>query len=185
MGKLIAAINMTIDGSFDHTAGIADDELHEHYTELLKASSVILYGRITYQLMQYWQNVLKNPTGIKAMDDFAVTIDRIPKIVFSQTLKHTEWQTAQLATGNLKDEIVALRQQEGGDILVGSPSLIIACLNLGLVDEFQLCVHPVIQGKGEMLLFKNINSRIDCKLIKTKTFGSGALVFYYEPVKNS
>jgi dihydrofolate reductase len=176
---------MTIDGSFDHTAGIADDELHEHYSELLKTSSTILYGRITYQLMQYWQNVLKNPTGIKAMDDFAVTIDRIPKIVFSHTLKHTDWPTAQLATRNLKDEIVALRQQKSGDILVGSPSLIIECLNLNLVDEFQLCVHPVIQGQGEMLLFKNITGRMNCKLVKTKTFASGALVLYYEPVKNS
>jgi dihydrofolate reductase len=88
MRKLIAAINMTLDGFCDHTAMIADDEIHQHYNELLSSASTVLYGRITYQLMEsYWPTVVKNPTGNKPMDEFAVTIDNIPKIVFSNTLK--------------------------------------------------------------------------------------------------
>lgn len=82
MQKVIAVINMTLDGFCDHTAGIADEDLHQHYTELLNDAGVILYGRITYQLMQFWQTILKKPSGEKSMDDFAIAIDKISKIVF-------------------------------------------------------------------------------------------------------
>ena len=87
MRKVIAAINMTLDGFCDHTAGIPDEEIHQHYTELLNEGDAILYGRITYQLMEYWQPLVKNPSGEKTMDDFAKAIDKIPKIVFSHMLK--------------------------------------------------------------------------------------------------
>lgn len=90
MRKLIAAINMTLDGFCDHTAVAPDEEIHQHYAELLDNGGAILYGRITYQLMQYWQPLIKNPSGEKSMDDFAVAIDKVPKIVFSRTLKNTE-----------------------------------------------------------------------------------------------
>lgn len=182
MRKLIAAINVTLDGYCDHTAGIADDELHQHYNELLKSADAVIYGRITYQLMEYWPTVVKNPTGNKSIDDFAATIDNISKIVFSHTLKNVEWKNSRLAKGNLKEEVLALKQQPGKDVLVGSPSLIVALMNLNLIDEFQLCVHPVILGKGLQLL-KNINDRINLKLLRTKTFGSGAVTLYYEPAK--
>ena len=96
--KLIAAINMTIDGFCDHTAGIADDELHQHYNELLSQAGALLYGRVTYQLMEsYWPTVVKNPTGNKPMDEFAVLMQNIPKIVFSHTLTNVEWENAKLA----------------------------------------------------------------------------------------
>jgi dihydrofolate reductase len=87
MRKLIAAMNMTIDGFCDHTVMIADDEIHQHYTELLKTADAILYGRITYQLMEYWPTVVKNPTGNKTMDEFAVAIDNISKLFFPIHLK--------------------------------------------------------------------------------------------------
>jgi dihydrofolate reductase len=182
MRKLIAAINITLDGFCDHTAMIADEELHQHYNELLNSADTILYGRITYQLMEYWPTVVKNPTGIKSTDEFAVTMDNIPKIVFSNTLKNVEWKTAKLAKKDIKEEVLELKQQAGKNILVGSPSLIAACMNLNLIDEYQLCVHPVILGKG-LPLFKNINDRINLKLLKTKTFGSGSITLYYEPAK--
>ena len=182
MRKLIAAINMTLDGFCDHTAGIADEEIHQHYADLLNNSGTILYGRTTYQLMEYWRDVLKNPTGNKSMNDFAVTIDKIPKIVFSHTLKNVDWKTAKLATRGLREEVLELKQQAGKAILAGSPSLIISLMNLGLIDEFQLCVHPIILGKG-LPLFKNIQDQVNLKLLKTKTFGSGVVAFYYEPAK--
>jgi dihydrofolate reductase len=183
MRKLIAAINMTLDGFCDHTAGIANDELHQHYNELLLDAGAIIYGRITYQLMEsYWPNIVKNPTGNRAMDEFAVIIQNIPKIVFSRTLTNVEWENANLAQGDFKEEVLHLKQQQGKDILVGSPSLIVTLTILNLIDEYQLCVHPVIIGSG-LPLFKNITNRVILKLLKTKIFGSGSIVLYYEPTK--
>jgi dihydrofolate reductase len=180
MRKLIAAMNMTLDGFCDHTAMIADDEIHQHYSDLLRSAGTLLYGRIAYQLMEsYWPTVVKNPTGNKPTDEFAVTIDKIPKIVFSRTLKEIEWKTARLATRDLKEEVLELKQQAGKDILVGSPSLIAALTQLGLIDEYQLGVQPTVVGSG-LSLFKNITDRVDLKLLKTKTFGCGAVILYYE-----
>ncbi len=180
MRKLIAAMNMTLDGFCDHTAGIADDELHEHYNELLHDAGALLYGRITYQLMEsYWPSVVKNPTGNKPADEFAVLIDNIPKIVFSTTLKNVEWKNTILKNGGIKEVVSELKKQTGKSIFVGSPGLIAACTQLGLIDEYQLCVHPIILGSG-LILFKNISDRINLKLLKTKTFGSGVVALYYE-----
>jgi len=180
MRKVIAAFNMTLDGVCDHTAGIADEEIHQHYTELLNEGDTILYGRITYQLMEFWRTVLENPSDKQSMNDFAKAIDKIPKIVFSHTLKNLEWDSATLASRALQEEVLELKQQPGRDILVGSRSLIIQLMKLNLIDEFQLCVYPVIAGGG-MALFENLHDRTILKLIKTKTFSGGSVVFYYEP----
>ncbi len=182
MKKVIAAFNMTLDGVCDHTAGIADEGLHQHYSELIDHGGVILYGRTTYQLMQFWQTLLQNPSGEKSMDDFAVSIDKIQKLVFSNTLKETGWNSAELAKKPLDETVLELKQQTGKDILVGSRSLIIQLLNSHLIDEFQICIHPVIEGKG-LLLFDQIKGRIMLKLMKTKSLNSGATVFYYEPIR--
>jgi len=173
---------MTLDGFCDHTAITPDDEIHRHYNELLQNADTIIFGRITYQLMEYWPTVVENPTGNKATDEFAVTIDNISKIVFSRTLKSVGWKTAMIAKQGIQEEVLGLKQREGRDILVGSPGLIISCMNLNLIDEFQLCVHPVVAGKG-LPLFKNINDKTHFKLLKTKTFDSGAVTLYYEPAK--
>ena len=181
MRKLIAGLNMSLDGFCDHTEGIADDELHQHYNDLLRDADTLIYGRITYQLMEsHWPTVVKEPTGNKPMDEFALLIDNITKIVYSRTLKNVTWRNSVLKNEIFKEEIIDLKQQNGKNILVGSPSLIVALANLDLVDEFQICVQPFILGRG-LPLFKNIANRIDLQLIKTKTFGSGSVVHYYEP----
>jgi dihydrofolate reductase len=183
MRKLIAAINMTLDGFCDHTAMTADDEIHQHYNELLSNAGTLLYGRITYQLMEsYWPSVVKNPTGNKPMDEFAVLIDNISKIVFSRTLKNVAWKNTELKKEIIKEEVLELKQQAGKNILAGSPSLIVALARLDLIDEYQLAVQPTILGTG-LPLFKNIKDRIDLKLLKTKTFGCGAVTHYYESIK--
>ncbi|MFN0189254.1 MAG: dihydrofolate reductase family protein [Bacteroidia bacterium] len=182
MKKVIAAFNMTLDGVCDHTTGIADEDLHNHYAELIDNGSVILYGRTTYQLMQFWQELLKKPSGEKAMDDFAISIDKIQKLIFSNTLKDTGWDSAKLAKRPLDEEILELKQHVDKDILVGSRSLIIQLLNSNLIDELQICIHPIIEGKG-LLLFDQIKNKIMLKLIKTKLLSSGATVFYYEPIR--
>jgi dihydrofolate reductase len=183
MRKLIAAINMTLDGFCDHTAMIADEEIHQHYSELLSNADTLLYGRITYQLMEsYWPSVVKNPTGNKPRDEFAVLIDNISKIVFSRTLKNVDWKNTKLKKEVIKEEVLELKQQTGKNILVGSPSLIVALTQLDLIDEYQLGVQPIVLGNG-LPLFKNINDRINLKLLKTKIFGCGAVTLYYEPAK--
>lgn len=179
MSKIIAAINTTLDGFCDHTAGIPDEEIHDHYTKLLNDADTILYGRITYQLMQFWQTLLKNPSGEKSMDDFAIAIDRVPKIVFSHTLKNLGWDSAKLADQPLEKVVKELKKQPDQNILIGSRSLIVELTNLNLVDEYQICVHPVIIGKG-LPLFERLGDRTILKLIKTKTFTSGAILLYYE-----
>lgn len=175
-------MNMTLDGFCDHTAMTADDEIHQHYSDLLRDADTIIYGRITYQLMEYWKSVVENPTGNKATDDFAVTIDNISKIVYSRTLESVDWKNTELKKEIIIEEILDLKRQAGKDILVGSPSLIIALTNLGLVDEYQIAVHPTVVGSG-LPLFKNISDRIDLKLLRTKTFDCGAVFLYYEPSK--
>jgi dihydrofolate reductase len=181
MRKLIAAINMTLDGFCDHTAVGADEETHQHYTDLIRSADTIVYGRITYLLMEtYWPEIVRNPTSEKSTNDFAIAIDQIRKVVFSRTLKKLEWDSARIADKSFKEEIVTLKNKNGGDILIGSPSMIIEAMNLGLVDELQLMVHPVIVGKG-LALFQPIRDRIELKLIKTKSFKGGAVLFYYEP----
>lgn len=189
MRKVIGAINMTLDGFCDHTAGVPDEEIHQYYTDLLNDAGVILYGRITYELMQFWQTLLKNPSGEKSMDDFAVAIDKISKIVFSTTLKNSGpmalgWVSAKLSTQSVEKEVYELKQQSGKDILVGSRSLIIELMKLNLIDEFQLCVHPVIAG-GSLPLFEAIEDRTILKLNKTKSFGGGAVMLYYQPTRQT
>ena len=180
MRKLIAAINMTLDGIYDHTEGLPDEEIHQHYTELLGQGDAILYGRTTYQLMEFWRTILKNPSEKKSLNDFAIAIDNIPKIVFSHTLNNVEWKSATIANRDLKETVLELKQQPGKDIFAGSRSVIIQLMRLNLIDEFQLCIYPVVAGKG-LPLFENINDRTIFKLIKTKTFNGGAIILYYEP----
>lgn len=174
-------MNMTLDGFCDHTSGVPDEEIHQHYADLLRSAGAALYGRITYQLMEFWRTVLENPTGDKAMDDFAVAIDKTPKIVFSHTLKNVDWESAKLATQDLEQEVSELKQQSGKDVFVCSPNLIVSLTNLGLIDEYQICIHPVVAGSG-LPLFKSISEKIMLKLIKTKTFNGGAVILYYEPI---
>lgn len=186
MRKIVAAFNMTLDGFCDHTAITPDEEVHQHYTNLLHDGDAILYGRITYELMQFWQALIKNPSGEKSMDDFAMAIDKIPKLVFSHTLKNEDpsaigWESAKLANRSLEEEVLELRQKPGKDIFVGSRSLIIQLMNLRLIDQLQLCVHPVVAGNG-LPLFEDISDSITLKLTKTKTFRGGGVILYYEPV---
>ena len=177
---------MTLDGICDHTAGVPDEELLQHYADLLNNVDAVLYGRITYELMKYWKSVAENPSGEKTRDEFAAIMNTIPKIVFSHMHKNIDpiaigWDSAKLANRNLEEEVLELKQS-GKDVLVGSRSLIIQLIKLNLIDEFQLCVHPVVAGGG-LPLFENLTDRTVFKLKKTKTFGGGGVTLYYEMIK--
>lgn len=183
MRKVVAAMNMTLDGYCDHTAGIADAELHQYYADLIKDSGTVLYGRITYKLMEdHWPSVVKNPTGDKSLDEFAIALENVPKIVFSRTLNEVAWKNVALAKRDLADEVAALKQENGKDILIGSPSLIVALTKLDLIDEYRLCIHPVVLGSG-LPLFKNISEKMILKRIDTAFFGSGSVVMRYERIR--
>lgn len=183
MAKIVATLNITLNGSCDHTSGIADEALHHHYTEVIRGSDIILYGRTTYQLMEdYWPGLVKHPSGEKSMDEFAMALHNIQKVVFSSTLKSLSWENAVLAQKSLEEEVRSLKKLPGKDVLIGSPSLINELTKLRLIDEYQLCIHPVIAQDG-LLLFKNIPERMILKLTKTKTFQAGQVMHYYERIK--
>lgn len=179
MRKVIAAINMTLDGYCDHTAVQADADLHDYYSELIHTAGVLLYGRKTYQLMEYWREVLASPDSERSEYDFAVQIDRVPKLVFSRTLKQVDWSSARLAAKSLKDEVLELKRQPGRDIYASSPSMIVQLTKLGLIDEYELCVHPVLAGAG-LPLFKDMEEPVALQFLRMKrTLSSGAVVLCY------
>lgn len=179
MTKVIAAINMTIDGFCDHTILSPDEEVHDHYTNLLNGAGAILYGRTTYQLMEFWRSLLETPSPEKSMNDFATAIDKVPKVVFSRTLKEVDWQTASLSDRSPEEEIASLRRQLNKNIFIGSRSIMLQLMKANLIDEYQLCVHPLLAGGG-LPLFDNINNRTLLKLTGTKTFRGGAVTLYYK-----
>lgn len=180
MRNIIASMNITLDGNCDHRAGIANPELHAYYTALLNNADTMLYGRTTYELMEdFWPNLIENPTGNKSMDDFAAAIDNIGKVLFSRTRKNIAWRNTVLATRSLEGEVTTLKQQPGSDILVGSPSLIAQLTELNLIDQWQICVHPVISGPG-LPLFSGLSKPMHLKLLKTWKFEtSDHVVFVY------
>ena len=180
MRKLIFAINITINGTADHTEAIADDELHDFFTNMLNDMDVILFGRKTYQLMEnFWPVAHKDSGATKSMLRFADKINSIQKIVFSKTLKKVIWENTKLFNGNIRNEVLKLKKQRGKNISIGSLSIASELTNAGLIDEYWFLVHPII-GSINKQIFNNIKKRINLKLISTKTFNSGVVVLRYK-----
>jgi len=180
MRKIIFSINMTIDGFADHTAGIADDELHDFFTDLLDSADTVLLGRKTYEMMaRYWPFADQDPKSTKSELKFAEKYNNVSKLVFSNTLKDVKWNNTTLAKSNLIDEVLNLKNQNGKYIFAGSLSIASALAQKNLIDEYWLLIHPIVLGKGK-LLFEDLQSRIDLKLIETKTFSSGVVVIHYQ-----
>lgn len=181
MRKVIFAINITADGYCSHTDGIADDELHDFYTRLLGSSSVILMGRITYQLMvPYWPDIAKNQSEDEASNAFARVYDSLDKVVVSTTLEQVEGNNTRILRGNVAEEVLALKQQPGKDISVGSLSIASQLSERGLIDEYYFVVHPVVAGKGPRL-FDTVKPKdsLALDLMDLKTFQSGVVALHY------
>ncbi len=148
MRKVVFAINTTADGYCDHRDGIADEELHDFFTNLLRSSSLLVLGRITYQLMvPYWPDIAKSQSEAGATGKFARIFDSLDKIVFSTTLKQVEGNNTRIVRANLAEEVLTLKQQPGNDISVGSLSIASQLSNHGLIDEYYFVVHPVSPEK--------------------------------------
>lgn len=181
MRNLIFAINITLDGCCDHTKAVADDELLDHYTQLLREVDLLVYGRKTYQLMvPYWPDVAKNPSESKASIEFARAFDSIKKVVFSRSLDSVEDTNTRIVRGNLRDEILKLKQETGKNILAGGVDIPSQLIELGLVDEFRFVVQPIVAGEGRRLLNRvGLPERLRLKLVESKFLESGCVALRY------
>jgi len=179
--KLIFAINITLDGCCDHTKQVADDETHEYFTHLMREVDLLVFGRITYQLMvPFWPEVAKSQSMTKASNEFARTFDSIDRIVFSRSLDRAEDKNTRIVRTNLHDEILRLKQEQGKNILVGGVSVPSQLIELGLVDEYRFVVGPIVVGEGRRLLEGvSLPERLQVKLVDTKIFESGCVALRY------
>jgi dihydrofolate reductase len=181
MGRLILEMNVTLDGCCDHTQVIADEELHQYATDLLDQSDALLFGRLTYQLMESsWPAVASSGTGPQAIVDFARKIDRKPKYVVSRTLDQVTWQNSFLLKGPVAEEVAALKEAGMTVLVSGGPGLGSSLAQLGLVDEYHFLVQPIVAGRGPRLL-EGIDRRLDLRLAETRTLKSGVVVLRYTP----
>ena len=182
MRNLIFAINLTLDGCCDHTKLNADEEIHEHYTQLMRDVDLLVYGRKTYQLMvPFWPDVAKNHSGTtQAMNDFAEAFSSNQIIVFSKTLAEAEGNNTRVVRSNLKDEILKLKQERGKSIATGGVSIPSQLIELGLVDEVHVVVQPIVVGEGRRLFDDlSLPEKLHLKLVESKIFESGAIALRY------
>src|ERR1700688_4107009 len=188
MRNVIFAINITLDGCCDHTKlmapkQIADDELLEHYSLLLRDADLLVYGRKTYQLMvPYWPDIAKSQSETKADIECAQTFVSKKKIVFSRSLASAEDGNTRIVRTNLHDEILKLKQEPGKDILVGGVDIPSQLIELGLIDEYRFVVMPIIAGEGRRLMEGvSLPEKLQLKLVEAKPFKSGCVALRYLP----
>ena len=180
MRPLRYSINVTLDGCCDHRAGSTDEELHRYWAEKLAQADALLFGRVTYEMMEAaWR--LPGLTGARPdwMEPFARTIDAAKKYVVSSTLERVDWN-AELVRGDLGKAVEQLKQQPGKGLFVGGVMLPQALAELGLIDEYEFVVHPRLAGHGPTL-FAGLSKPLDLKLVIRQEFGSGAVAMRYEP----
>lgn len=181
MRPLRYSINVTLDGCCDHRAGIADEELHRHASENISRCDALLLGRVTYEMME---TAWRSPRQTGAMPDwtepFARTIDTAKKYVVSSTLKQVDWN-AELVQGDLREAVQQLKQESGKGLFVGGLKLPLALAELGLIDEYEFIVQPIIAGHGPTL-FSGLSKHLNLKLVDRLEFASGAVAMRYEPI---
>jgi dihydrofolate reductase len=183
MRKIILFNLTSLDGYFegpdrDINWHIVDDEFNEFAIQQTGEFGAFLFGRVTYELMaSYW------PTEDAKRDDpnIAELMNRLPKIVFSKTLKKVEWENTKLVNDNFVESISKLKQEAGKDIAVfGSSDLAVTLIEHGLLDELRIMVNPILLGEGKPI-FQGIKTQLGLQLLKTRTFKSGNVLLYYEP----
>ncbi len=185
MRPLRYSLNVTLDGCYDHRAGIADEDLHRHAAASIAQADALLFGRVTYEMMQEaWR---LSPTGAPPdwmepwMEPFARTIDAAKKYVVSSTLERVDWN-AELVRGDLGQAVQRLKREPGKGLFVGGVKLAQALTELGLIDEYEFIVHPRIAGHGPTL-FAGLSKWVDLKLVGRRELRSGAVALRYERKK--
>jgi dihydrofolate reductase len=185
MRPLRFSINVTLDGCYDHRVGIPDEDLHRNAAENIARADALLLGRVTYEMMEFaWRPSAQGawPDWMEPwMEPFARTIDAAKKYVVSNTLERVDWN-AELLCGDLRDAVQQLKQQPGRGLGVGGAQLAFALTELGLIDEYEIVVHPRIVGHGPTL-FAGLSTHVDLKLVSRAEFGSGAVALRYERKK--
>jgi dihydrofolate reductase len=180
MRPLRYSINVTLDGCCDHRVGIVDEDLHRHAAENLAQADALLFGRVTYEMMEAaWRSPARTGARPAWMEPFARTIDAAKKYVVSSTLERVDWN-AELVRGDLGQAVQQLKQQPGNGLFVGGVTLPLALAELGLIDEYEFVVHPRLAGHGPTL-FAGLSKLIDLKLVNRLEFSSGAVAMRYEP----
>ena len=180
MRPLRYSINVTLDGCCDHRAIVPDEELHRHAVENIAKADALLFGRVTYEMMEVaWRGPTTDPTRPAWMDPFARTIDAARKYVVSSTLDHVDWN-AELLRGDLGAAVQRLKHEPGNGLFVGGLQLPQALAEMGLIDEYEFVVQPRIAGHGPTL-FAGLSKGVDLKLIDRIEFGSGAVAMQYVP----
>jgi dihydrofolate reductase len=178
MRPLRYSINVTLDGCYDHRVMIPDEELHRRATANLERADALLFGRVTYELMEAGWRRPAEPVP-DWMKPFGRTIDATKKYVVSSTLNQVDWN-AELVRGDLGKAIEQLKREPGKGLLVGGAKLPMALAELGLIDEYEFVVHPRLVGHGPTL-FAGLSKLVDLKLVNRHEYGSGAVALQYEP----
>src|SRR5664280_1796356 len=180
MRPLRYSINVTLDGCCDHREVFADEDLHRHAVENLSQADALLFGRVTYEMMEA---AFRPPTRTVArpdwMEPFAQSIDAAKKYVVSRTMDRVDWN-AELVRGDLGKAVQQLKRESGKGLLVGGVKLPLALAELGLIDVYEFLVQPRLAGHGPTL-FAGLSKRIDLKLVSRLEFGSGVVAMRYEP----
>ncbi len=179
MRRLRYSINVTLDGCSDHRAGVPNEDVHRHALENIAWADALLFGRVTYEMMEAgWRGPA--PEGRPAwMEPFARTIDAARKHVVSSTLERVDWN-AELVRGDLGAAVRRLKAEPGNGLLTGGVTLPLALAELGLIDEYDVLVHPRIAGHGPTLL-AGLSKPLDLELVRLQELGSGAVAMRYEP----
>lgn len=179
MGLLTFGINVTLDGCCDHTIGIADDELHDHFTALMDDAGAMLWGRKTYELMEgAWPAVARDESAPRAMREWALKLEAKPKYVVSTTRTDYAWHNTLHLRGDLKAAIQRIKEQTPAGVLLGSPSLGAELQRLGLIDAYQLVIHPFIAGRGPRL-FDGLTHPQQLERISVRTLRGGQTAMHF------
>jgi len=186
---LTFAINVTLDGCQDHREMIADDEMLDYFTELMDAAGAMLYGRVSYELMEdAWPAVARDEKAPRAMREWAQKLEAKPKHVVSTTRRDFSWSNTFHVEGDLRDAVIELKEKTPRGLLVGGPTLAAAVERMGLVDEYRIVVHPVIAGHGPTL-FHGLEPSRRLELVSTHRLKSGVVAMHYRrsagPVEGS
>ena len=181
MGLLTFSINVTLDGCVDHQEGIADDETHAFYTRLLDACGAMLWGRVTYEMMEaYWPAVARgDEPAPPALRDWAVTLEAKPKYVVSSTRTDFPWTNSHPVAGDLRTGVQRLKDATPAGVLLGSGKLATALDRLDLIDEYRILVHPRIAGHGPTLYQGGLPGTRRLELISATPFRNGAVAMHY------
>ncbi len=179
MRPLRYSINITLDGCCDHRAGVPDEELHRLAAETLARADALLFGRVTYQMMESAWRLPLSADMPAWTEPFAQTIDAAKKYVVSSTLDQVDWN-AELVRGDLGEAVRQLKEEPGDGLYVGGVTLPKALAELGLIDEYEFWVHPRIAGHGPWL-FAGLSTYVDLRLVDRQELGSGVVALRYQP----